>query len=573
MSDDEVWEDALPSPRDGFEEDEWEDVGSNEVPAAKEADGSESEEWDDVETTTATGPTPVDLHVHDWDALNAALNAAAEAKPDEPKKRIKVKRLTKEEKAQLLVQKKAHLVCLVAREATVNALANQTMLQALLRSIVPPDVEALLVAPPPTEKKDLVYLLQHLVKWFRTTFARRPYAPEARFAMDAASLLAVFYERAGMEHELVCLFTALCRGCRLATRYVVALDTPSITRRDAPFDTFFGVDGGASLRAWNEVQGATRGWLHVDVSRDVIDAPLQVEKLRGRGALLPHIVAFDAAGHSIDVAASYASQWPRTAAGRVDEVWLGQLLGVGRSAAAALDVDAPKLPMPQSAQQFRNHPQYALEKHLGVFQTLHPRKPVGVFKGAPVFSRDHVHTLRTKHQWRRRAREVCDGEVPVKRVAKKDKGVFPPPTDNAISLFGEWQTRVYEAPPVVAGVVPKNEHGNIELWSPQCLPCGAVHLQLPRVAKVARTLGVDFAPAVVGWEVKSGRNVPVLDGIVVAAEVAAMVEDAHATMQHESIEKAIKHNKALVVKRWGTFAQKLLLRKRLRDEYGSGQQG
>ncbi|EQC39646.1 hypothetical protein SDRG_03077 [Saprolegnia diclina VS20] len=579
MSDDEdEWEDAFPSPGDDAAEDEWEDV---DVPEAAEINGrSDSEESDNAEGEAPVTTAPIELHVQDWAALNAAVNAAANDAPPLSKqpKKVKVKRLTKDEKAQLLVQKKAHLVCLVAREAQINALANQTILQSLLRSLLPLEVEDILAQhATKCEKKDLVYVLQHLVKWFRASFVRLPYVANASCCVDASSLLAVFYARAGAEHELICLFTALCRACRLRTRYVVSLDTPNITRRDASFDAYFGINSlreTSSSRAWNEVQGPTRAWVHVDVSRNLFDAPLEVEKLRGRGALLPHVVAFDDQGHRIDVAPSYASQWNRTLAMRVDGGWYARLIGAGASVDNALDVEVKKMPLPQSLQAFKNHPQYVLEKHLGVFQCLHPRKPVGLFKGAPVFERDSVNTLRTKHQWRRRGRQVVETETPIKRVAKKKSSgpqVFPPPLDNTMSLFGEWQTQEYVAPPVIDGVVPKNEHGNIELWSDHCLPKGSVHLQLPRVAKVAKSLGVDFAPAVVGWEVKGGRNVPVLNGIVVADVVAAMVEDAHATMQHESIEKAIKHNQALIVKRWGTFAQKLLLRKRLRDEYGSGQ--
>ena len=90
-----------------------------------------------------------------------------------------------------------------------------------------------------------------------------------------------------------------------------------------------------------------------------------------------------------------------------------------------------------------------------------------------------------------------------------------------LMLYGKWQTRKYTPPPVVAGIVPTNEHGawnrralrprcmayscsapcgctgNVELWSAGFLPAGAAHIDLDRAATVAKQLGIHYADAVV----------------------------------------------------------------------------
>lgn len=70
--------------------------------------------------------------------------------------------------------------------------------------------------------------------------------------------------------------------------------------------------------------------------------------------------------------------------------------------------------------------------------------------------------------------------------------------------------------------VPKNEYGNVEFFdcNPVFLPPGTVHLRGEQVGRVASRLGVDYAPALTGFESKQGRQVPVMDGIIVCTEHA-----------------------------------------------------
>ena len=76
-----------------------------------------------------------------------------------------------------------------------------------------------------------------------------------------------------------------------------------------------------------------------------------------------------------------------------------------------------------------------------------------------------------------------------------------------IELFGEWQTEAYTPPAAANGIVPKNERGNVEAPPfAKCLPAGTTHIDEPRVFAACRRLGVDFAPALVGFEPEPARH-------------------------------------------------------------------
>jgi xeroderma pigmentosum group C-complementing protein len=83
-------------------------------------------------------------------------------------------------------------------------------------------------------------------------------------------------------------------------------------------------------------------------------------------------------------------------------------------------------------------------------------------------------------------------------------------------MFGEWQTEEWTPPAAQNGRVPRNEHGNVEVPPfAKALPVGTVHLRMAGVVAVVRQLGIDFAPALVGFEMQGGRMLPKLDGVVV----------------------------------------------------------
>ncbi|KAG3111905.1 hypothetical protein PI124_g9476 [Phytophthora idaei] len=350
-----------------------------------------------------------------------------------------------------------------------------------------------------------------------------------------------------------------------------------------------------------------KNWIHVDAVRRLVNRPQEVEPLRGKAARFSYVVSIQDNGLLVDVTSRYTVQWSKSLELRLADSWLKRVIErfnedttdqrpVTEAAARlarpgdvenALVQEKKKLEtlklaegMPTSLEGFRKHHLYILERHLGQFECLHPRKVIGLFKGQPVFLREHVQPLRSAFKWRRLGREVKESErqKPAKWQSKgsdpgsgddSDEALQEGKPSGSLAFFGLWQTTEFEPPPMVDGRVPKNKYGNIEVWSPAHVPRGAVHLHLPRIDAIAESLGIDFAPAVVGFEVCNGLPMPKMSGIVVAQSHEEMLLDAHAERQQQTIEKAIAHNQKLVLKRWEKLTKRLLLRQRLEDDYGA----
>ena len=91
------------------------------------------------------------------------------------------------------------------------------------------------------------------------------------------------------------------------------------------------------------------------------------------------------------------------------------------------------------------------------------------------------------------------------------------------------QTEPWQAPVAEGGRVPRNAHGNVECppLAPS-LPIGTVHLDLRGAGQCCRQLGVDHAPALVGFERRGRGMYPVFKGIVVCTEHEAAVRQVSA---------------------------------------------
>merc|ERR1711871_704030 len=82
-----------------------------------------------------------------------------------------------------------------------------------------------------------------------------------------------------------------------------------------------------------------------------------------------------------------------------------------------------------------------------------------------------------------------------------------------IPLYGMWQTDVYVPPPVKDGKIPRNEFGNWEVWTPQHVPEGALHLDLPKVELTVKKLDIEYVQCIAGFERRKGKTVPVRNGV------------------------------------------------------------
>ncbi|KAI0769954.1 hypothetical protein C8Q74DRAFT_1272317 [Fomes fomentarius] len=208
--------------------------------------------------------------------------------------------------------------------------------------------------------------------------------------------------------------------------------------------------------------------------------------------------------------------------------------------------------MPTTMAGFKDHPLYALARHLKRDEVVDPPVEIGKFRGESVYLRGNVLQLKTAENWMRQGRTVVAGAQPLKWVkqravtvnkkraiemaladqrerAASGSGSVKGGTDAdaeddywveadangtndglAVAgegfasqdgvmqgLYAEHQTELYKPPPVVGGKVPKNDFGNIDLYVPSMLPAGAAHIPYKGTAKIARQLGFDYAEAVV----------------------------------------------------------------------------
>lgn len=114
--------------------------------------------------------------------------------------------------------------------------------------------------------------------------------------------------------------------------------------------------------------------------------------------------------------------------------------------------------MPTSFDGFKNHPIYALERHLKRLEVMHPKPVLGSFKGEKIYPRPSVKTVSTADAWKKLGRVVKAGEMPVKHIAaraftieKKRLKEQAKQEGKALTVacYGEWQTVPYESKPVV----------------------------------------------------------------------------------------------------------------------------
>ncbi|EFJ49372.1 hypothetical protein VOLCADRAFT_89729 [Volvox carteri f. nagariensis] len=260
--------------------------------------------------------------------------------------------------------------------------------------------------------------------------------------------------------------------------------------------------------------------------------------------------------------------------------------------------------------------------------------PLGLHRGEPYYPRNQLSVLHTVERWRREGRQVAaqvrDSELrsPAKVVKKRLMGgtaaaaVAAGPTGAArrtastraggkglnggndegeedgdedvlmleaagegsaaagaadgggptINLYGRWQTDPWVPPVAEGGIVPKNERGNVECppLVPE-LPRGTVHITLgPGLGALCRTLGLDFAPGLVGFEVQGGRMVPRLDGVVVCEEVSELVVAAYLERETARAAAAAAKLRRVAVAAWRRLLGALRVRLQLERDYGDG---
>ncbi|XP_054071852.1 DNA repair protein complementing XP-C cells isoform X1 [Rissa tridactyla] len=300
---------------------------------------------------------------------------------------------------------------------------------------------------------------------------------------------------------------------------------------------------------------------------------------------LSYIVGFDNDGSVRDVTQRYDPVWMTTTRkSRVDPEWWEDTLQPYKSPYVERDkkeenefqVKLQDQPLPTAIGEYKNHPLYALKRHLLKYEAIYPESAavLGYCRGEAVYSRDCVHTLHSKDTWLKQARVVRIGEVPYKMVkgfsnqARKARLAEPANRDKEdLALFGRWQTEDYQPPVAVDGKVPRNEYGNVYLFLPSMLPIGCVQLRLPNLNRLARKLDIDCAQAITGFDFHGGYSHPVTDGYVVCEEYKEVLIAAWENEQAEIEKKEKEKREKRALGNWKLLTKGLLIRERLKQRY------
>ncbi|KAL2872671.1 Rad4 family protein [Aspergillus lucknowensis] len=245
-------------------------------------------------------------------------------------------------------------------------------------------------------------------------------------------------------------------------------------------------------------------------------------------------------------------------------------------------------------QSLRTSTEFVLERFLRREEALRPgAQPVRTFipggknkaktkgtdtpKAENVYRRSDVVKCQSAESWHKEGREPRASAAPLKRVPIRavtllrkrevDEQARRTGQKPLQGLYSYEQTQEIIPPPIVDGIIPKNDYGNIDCFVPRMVPQGAVHIPFPGTARVCKKLGIDYAEAVTGFEFGSQMAVPVIEGVVVAIENKDLVKDAWRAENEEKRKKEQRKAEAKILQTWRKFLFGLRIAQRFREEY------
>ncbi|KAF7991627.1 hypothetical protein HCN44_010428, partial [Aphidius gifuensis] len=332
---------------------------------------------------------------------------------------------------------------------------------------------------------------------------------------------------------------------------------------------------------WVEVYvESEENWISVSVPDGKIHCVSEIYKKIPVPVL--YIIGFNSLGYIKDLTRRYAPHWlTSTRKKRIDDTWWSESLSPYWERRDTISIAEDEMllqkeleqPLPTTLSECKGHPLYVIQKHLLKFEALYPPDcvPLGYLKtGDAIYSRHCVHTLRSRETWTKQARVVKPKQEPykiVKAMPKYDKMTGQRVSDLPLELFGQWQTSPYVPPEAKDGKVPRNEYGNVDLFQQSMLPKGTVHIDLPGLNKVARKLGIDCSPAVVGFNFGCRGALPAFEGFVVCEEFEETLRQAWDEEQIEAEKRANEKREKRIWGNWRKLIRGLLIREHLAEKY------
>lgn len=410
-------------------------------------------------------------------------------------------------------------------------------------------------------------------------------------------------------------FVTLLRGLGLNARLVFSLQPPDYTKithgphpsgheksgtpkrktktagfQDSEYPVFW-------VEVWNKY---TRQWVSIDpIVMKLIEvcpkrkkSPFEPPPTDERNQLT-YVVAFDKFGRVRDVTRRYSYNYnAKTIRKRIefrsseDKSWYLKVLRCCdfKKTQNVADIYEQKEfydrdlaeGMPNNIQAFKNHPLYALESQLRQDEIIFPKDDTskcGTFKSKnsskvfQVYKRSCVHRLRSAKAWYMRGRQLKVGAIPLKSK------------EEDVRLYAEFQTQLYIPPPVTDGIVPKNQYGNIDVYTKTMLPENSILIEcdencsMKMLQNAANLLAIDYAKAIVSFSFKGKKkkhNITAREGGIVIAkeyEEAMQLTIDNLIEQEEEDQRALSEANAL--RNWKYFLLKLRLEDRLNKSHGA----
>lgn len=201
---------------------------------------------------------------------------------------------------------------------------------------------------------------------------------------------------------------------------------------------------------------------------------------------------------------------------------------------------------------------YCIETRMKLSHNLKPGAvplPVEV-DGMKVYRRRDMLKLYTRVQWRNKGRDIIIGEEPRKSIEITGW--------KTLEYFDEVQTQELKFELNEDGTIPRNEYGNIEVMNG--VPPGTTHIGLKGIKFIMKKLEIDWVPAVTEFEMRNGRFMPVLNGVVIHNKDHKMVIKEY-TKRKEELEKREEGKEhQLMDKLWKDIFKTLYTKKYFRDK-------
>ncbi|OWB54163.1 hypothetical protein B5S28_g8 [[Candida] boidinii] len=361
-------------------------------------------------------------------------------------------------------------------------------------------------------------------------------------------------------------------------------------------------------KKWITIDPIVKKYIESVNTKSVLEPPMNDERNNAF-----YVVGYDTKGGARDVTRRYAEAYNAkirkkriTRVQKDEELWNSLLYQASSDVRKQrnrmdmyerLDFEEKTLKegMPNSIQDFRNHPVYALEEQLRFNEVLYPKISCGtirrkISKGSgkgetiPVYKRSYVQPVKSAKAWFMNGRVLKVGERPLKvkdisglkkrKMMSEDNFRLSDDEDDdketEVNLYAEYQTELYIPPPIINGKIPENAFGNIDIYTESMLPEGAVHIPGKFAVKAGKIVGVDVVPAVVGFEFSGNNSATAkVDGAVVEKCYKEAVEVVSEFLKEEEAEENRRMEILIALHGWKVLLKRLEIKERLNIEHGS----